>query len=181
MSKYNLHLKETFLNEASLSRIWRHYENKTPFALLSAFRSEYPYEENKRRNTRLAADIRKKGYGYFFADGYWIENKGTKDEVHVSEDTIFVVGKKGKEQDFLNFIVNMVRKYDQEAALVYINGEAALYNSKGEKTRVYKKLRPGMMGDVYTRLRHKNPETNVFVFESERDAPGFFEMMMKAE
>ena len=75
------------VSEASLSRVWQHTQSDRPIALLTAFRGEFGQADNIKRNKTLAAQVRKLGYGFFFVDGYWIENQGTPEEIHVSEDS----------------------------------------------------------------------------------------------
>lgn len=161
------------MKEASLSRVWQHYNNgDVPFAIISAFRGEYPLEENIRRNKALAAEIKKKGYGYFYVDGYWIENKDTPEERHVSEDSIFVIGVPGKEEEFKRFIVDEARKWEQEGGLLRLKDDIGVWDGNGNKIESFEKLSPGKLGDVYTKLKRKN-EHAVFIFEKERLDVGF--------
>ena len=158
----------TALQEASLSRVWQHVESAKPVALFSAFRGEYTREENVSRNKKLAADVRGLGYGYFFVDGYWIENEGTDLEAHVAEDTLFVIAPEGTDAEFVSHMVRLVAAYDQESALIKTLDGANLYDQNGDIVLNVGTLKPGAMGEIYTQLRN-NKKANTFVFEAERD------------
>lgn len=164
------------LNEASLSRVWQHAESDRPIALLTAFRGEYDREENVRRNKALAATIRKLGYGFFFVDGYWIENAGTPQEVHVAEDSIFVIAPKGSDEDFKQKMLQLGAKYNQEGVLIKTTDGAKVYDTNGGVMFDVGTLKPGKVGEIYTRLRN-NKKANTFVFESERDDLGWLQRL----
>lgn len=166
----------TKLNEASLSRVWQHAESDRPIALLTAFRGEYDREENVRRNKELAATIRKLGYGYFFVDGYWIENQGTPEEVHVAEDSIFVIAPEGSDEKFRSQMISLGAKYNQDGVLVKDKDGAKVYDKQGGVMFDVGTLKPGKAGEIYTRLRN-NKKSNTFVFESERDDLGWLQRL----
>lgn len=160
------------ITEASLSRVWQHANSDRPIALLTAFRGEYSREENIQRNKTLAATIRKLGYGFFFLDGYWIENQGTENEVHVSEDSLFVIGNAGEDQQFRQQMIELGAKYNQDGVLVKDLEGAKVYTKTGDVMFDVGSLAPGKAGEIYSRLRN-NKKSNTFVFESERDDLGF--------
>lgn len=169
-------MNDTHLNEASLSRVWQHAESDRPIALLTAFRGEFDREQNVRRNKELAATIRKLGYGYFFVDGYWIENEGTAEEVHVSEDSIFVIAPEGSDEKFRNQMVQLGAKYNQDGVLIKDKEGAKVYQKDGSVMFDVGTLKPGKAGEIYTRLRN-NKKSNTFVFESERDDLGWLQRL----
>lgn len=156
------------ISEASLSRVWQHVNSDRPIALLTAFRNEYTREENLVRNRALSADIRKAGYGFFFVDGYWIENQGTPAEVHVAEDSIFVIGNAGKHSEFLNSMIKFGKQYNQDAVLVKTSEGAKLYDQSGTTILNVGTLKPGKISQIYTKLR-SGKQADSFVFEAERD------------
>lgn len=164
------------LTEASLSRVWQHVNSDRPIALLTAFRNEYSQEENVSRNKRLAATIKNLGYGFFFVDGAWIENQGTPDEVHVSEDSLFVIGDPGTDEQFLADIVAQGAKYNQDAVLVKTTAGPKLYDQQGNVSLSLTTLVPGKLGSIYTKLRN-NKKSNVFMFEAERDSLGWLQRL----
>jgi hypothetical protein len=169
------------LNEASLGRVWQHYKSDRPIATLTAFRGEYTYEENVRRNKQLAAEVRELGYGFFFLDGAWIENEWTPQEKHVSEDSLFIIGDEKDDKRFRNEMIHLAKKYNQEGVLIKDSERVAVYDSSGNISFELSNLQPGMMGDVYSRLRTNKelpnkrlqPVSRSFKFESERDDLGW--------
>jgi hypothetical protein len=155
----------TQLLEHSLSRVWQHNQDPDKvFAILTAFRGEYDYEENVRRNKALAADVRAMGYGFFYLDGHWIENEGTENQRLVNEDSLFVATK--NKQGFAKNILKLVRQYDQEAAVINDDKSAQLLFQDGS-TAPLGELQPGKIGTIYSKLRGKPDQT--FIFENERD------------
>jgi hypothetical protein len=155
------------ISEASLSRVWQHTQSDKPIGLITAFRGEYDREENMSRNRELAAKLRQAGYGYFFVDGYWIENEGTENEMHVAEDSIFVIGPAGSDQQFVQRLTKLSNEYNQDGVLIKTQAGAKVYFKDGS-TQDLGKLVPGKMGSAYTKLRKSNSNAT-FVFESERD------------
>jgi hypothetical protein len=152
-------------NESSLTRVWQYYSDPdTAFGILTAFSSEYPYDTNVQRNRSLAADIRELGYGFFFLDGYWVENQ----EQRVKEHIIFVISK--NQSGFSDNIHRLGNRFDQESVLVKDSQGVQLINRDSSKFDLGN-LKPGQMGIIYSKLRHKKNST--FVFESERDDVGW--------
>lgn len=174
VSRVNENMKQ--INEASLSRVWQHAESDRPIALITAFRGEYDLEENKRRNKELAATIRKMGYGFFFVDGYWIENQGTPEEVHVSEDSIFVIAPEDTDTKFREQMTKLADYYNQDGVLIKDKEGAKVYTGDGNVMFDVGTLKPGKAGEIYTRLRN-NKKSNTFVFESERDDLGWLQRL----
>ncbi len=89
MKTFKSHLKET-----TLSRVFRHFQNKKiPVGIITAFRDEFEYGQNVKRNKVLASKIKKARYGFVYVDGHWKEkDKDTGELVDVNEDSILVVG-----------------------------------------------------------------------------------------
>lgn len=162
----------TQITEASLSRVWQHTNSDRPIAMLTAFRGEYDREENVKRNKELAATIRNLGYGFFFLDGFWIENQGTEDEIHVSEDSLFVIAPAGSDEEFRSAMIKLGAKYNQDGVLVKDRDGAKVYTKTGDVMFDVGTLKPGKAGEIYSKLRN-NKDSNTFVFEGERDDDGF--------
>lgn len=108
----NVMSNEILINESSLSRILSHVNNERDFAILTAYRGIYSHNENKIRNSVLAADIKKLGYGFFHLDGFYIENMNTSDERHVKEDSLFVIsnGDPAFQKHIQEFSENTIRR-----------------------------------------------------------------------
>jgi hypothetical protein len=164
------------LQEQSLSRVWKHAESDRPIALISAFRNEYPKEENLRRNVDMATKLRKLGIGYFYVDGFWIENRGEDNEVHVAEDSIFAIGPEGSDAEFISHMVKLAAEFGQDGVLVKTVDGANIYDKNGDIDFNVGTLRPGKMGEIYTRLRKGN-KSRTFIFESERDDLGWLQRL----
>lgn len=164
--------KQVQINEASLSRVWQHVNSDRPIAIITAFRHEYTQTQNVQRNKLLAAKIRKLGYGYFFLDGYWIE-KGPDSQVPVKEDSLFVIGDIGSDDEFIRNLVSLTREFDQEAVLIKSVNGANLYNQSGMPFLNVGELKAGKMGQIYSKLRN-NKQSNTFIFENERDGSNWF-------
>lgn len=164
------------LTEASLSRVWQHLTSDRPVALLTAFRGEFDREQNVQRNKTLAAQIKQAGYGYFFVDGYWVENEGTENEVHVAEDSIFAIGSADKETEFKQLAIQLGKKYNQDAVLIKDSTGVKLYDQVGNSFLDLGEFKPGKLAQAYTRLRN-NKDSNTFVFEAERDDLGWLQKL----
>jgi len=85
---------DDYLKETTLSRVFRHFQNKNiPVGIITAFRDEYDYKQNVKRNKVLASKIKKARYGFVYVDSHWKEkDKDTGELVDVNEDSILVVG-----------------------------------------------------------------------------------------
>ena len=155
MEKLKNRLFESYdVNEASLSLIWQHINSDRPFANVTAFRGDRTLAENIKMNKKMANEFRKMGYGYFYVDGYWIENKGTSLEQSVKEDTLFVIGD-SNDTDFIQKVSALAfnKEYQQEAVLfktVDRKIEVHFSNGKVEKLDGF---HPNRIEDFYTKLR----------------------------
>jgi len=77
MKTFKSHLKET-----TLSRVFRHFQNKNiPVGIITAFRDEFTYKQNVKRNKVLAGKIKKARYGYVYVDGHWKEKDKDRGEL----------------------------------------------------------------------------------------------------
>jgi hypothetical protein len=161
----------TQLNESSLSRVWQHFNDPDrSVALLTAFRGEFDHAENEQRNRDLAAQIRQLGYGFFYVDGFWVENPGTDREQKVKEDSLFVTAPAG-DRDFAKRIHRLGNQFQQDGVLIKdSSGVHIIFQDGSVETK--ERLSIGSLGDAYTRLRN-NRKANTFTFVEERDDVGF--------
>lgn len=160
------------ITETSLSRVWQHVKGPRPFAIITAFRGEFTREDNIKRNKKLAADIRNLGYGFFFLDGFWIENQGTPEERKVSEDSLFVIGREDSDREFIKNMVALGRENNQDGVLVKTTDGIKIYDKNGDITYELNNFEPGKAGEMYSKLR-SNKKANTFIFTEERDDPGW--------
>jgi hypothetical protein len=160
-----------YLTETTLSRVWIHANNKEiPVAIITAFRGSNTEKKNIQLNRSLAADIKNAGYGYFFLEGYWIENVGTEDEKGVSESSIFIVGNKDDNGKLVGLIKRWIIEYKQEAALIKREDTDVFEIIFGSgKSDSIGKLKPNTLGDIYSKIRRGNRS---FVFEDKVILPG---------
>ena len=87
----------TYLEESSLSRIWKH-SREHDYGTITAFRfppdcgngKPYTRKENLQRNKSLLAKLRSKGYGVTSIKGSYIENYGSSEAKEVGEASFFV-------------------------------------------------------------------------------------------
>jgi hypothetical protein len=169
-------IKTLHLEESSLSRVWQHTEDpERSFAIFTAFRSEYTREENVKRNLSLAAEVKALGYGYFYIDGYSVENEGKPNEIRVREDSIFVVGPLGAEKypKFLSDIEKLSSKYEQDWFLTKpAGGNQTMGHKKGQSFSLGT-FSPNKTGEAYSRLR----DGRTFRFESARTGLGWIGRM----
>lgn len=173
-------IKKISLEESTLSRVWQHTEDpETSFAIFTAFRGENTREENVKRNLRLAAEIRALGYGYFYLDGYSVENEGTPNEIKVREDSIFAVGPKGKEKyrKFEDDIRKVLLKYSQDWFITKPAGDTKVLGHRGGQTIDLGTFHPNKTGEAYSRLRDGKP----FRFESAHTGLGWGARMIAAK
>ena len=166
------------LNEVKLGRVLQHFKSDKTVVILTGFRGDKSEKENERRNKAIAAEFRKAGYGYFYVDGYWIENKGTPEEVKVSEDSIFVTADPKYSDALIGLAHAQANKYDQDAIFVKSEEGVYLLYAGGKKEKLDSAFKPNKIGDFYTQLRGKG-KASTFVFESERDGKGFFASLVE--
>jgi len=174
----NLMTFDEFLNESSLSRVWQHFtNNEKTVVILTAFRDEKTREENLRGNKAIAASLKNAGFGYFFVEGHYTENKGTEDEVKVKEESIFAIAEKNKSRNLIELAHKLANKYNQDSIFVKEGlgdkSRVYFYTKKGTKDKIDGKLSLGKVGEFYTKLNNKK-RANTFVFESATTGSGFF-------
>ena len=117
-----------FLEESSLSRVYSLFNSKdilNPVSIISAFRGNNTYQKNLNLQSSLKSDIRSLGYGFIELIGHFTENKGTPEEVDVTEESLCVIGNIRKETDikiyedtFIKNILKLGRKYNQESVII---------------------------------------------------------------
>ena len=109
------------LIESNWARLNKHINNAC--FMISACRGENDEKTNKKKTEELANDIRNAGLGYVIVLGGYIENKGTDDEVDVTEESFFVPITKGYDkQDFFDLAIELCKKYNQDSVLISMPG-----------------------------------------------------------
>ena len=171
-------------NEASISRLWKHTQERN-IGIVTAFRGRYTKQENLKRNAQLRNDIRAAGYGFYTIEGHYIEGYGSEASKDVKEQSFLVIGDKGDDSGRLKGFLKKAgakynqdsifyKKFDDTAVLIGTqskdeDGNAVTFPGKNTEFTVGK-FQPMKMGQFYSKMRGKP-----FVFESYEEAQGFFE------
>tara|TARA_R110002074_G_scaffold227438_1_gene399095 strand:+ start:46 stop:663 length:618 start_codon:yes stop_codon:yes gene_type:complete len=127
-----------FLNESSLSRLYRHMMAHDT-AIITAHRGD-PSDDsncvdksqvtddssNKIRNRDLKATLMSLGYGVTSVDGSYIESFNTPAAYEVAEDSFFVVNLED-DPDFTKLIIVLGEDFCQDAVLVVPKGGEGAY------------------------------------------------------
>ena len=127
-----------FLNESSLSRLYRHMMAHDT-AIITAYRGD-PNDDsncvdksqvtddssNKLRNRDLKATLMSLGYGVTSVDGSYIENFNTPEAYEVAEHSFFVVNLED-DPDFAKYIVILGDEFCQDAVLIIPKGGQGAY------------------------------------------------------
>lgn len=172
MKKFN-----TYLQESSLSRLWRHNE-KHDCGAMTAFRNasdcgegeRYTNADNKQRNKSLLAKLKTKGYGVTTLKGRYPE--GGKTSTEVSYFIVDLQDGGGLEQD----MKKLGEEFDQDSVLyvpkgsiqgvdkAYLIGTNRCENNwlGYHKTEVFNRGRMGYDSPIYTSYVNGRP----FIFET---------------
>jgi hypothetical protein len=108
--------KQYRLHESSLSRIWKHSQNRT-IGIITAFRAEFKLPENRQRNRLLEMDIRNSVFGFIKVKGFSIEGKGTENERKVEEESFLLISEKIDNGQLKGFLRKMGKEYNQDNVL----------------------------------------------------------------
>lgn len=149
----------TALDEASLSRIYRHFSGGG-FAIISANRHEYDDAGNAARYTALKAAVRAAGYGFVPLVGVWAEVGQPPQE----EPSLFIPVGRGSPEELRDLVRRLGAKYDQEAVVFsWPGGKVELIEpAAGKVIMTFKTFRPAALGIAYSRLRRGR---GTFMFE----------------
>lgn len=185
---------KTFVNEEKLSRVWAMATKESGvFGLITAFRGDNSLKENTVLNKKLMSDVRSAGFGYWVLSGRWIETTEDGKKIDVGEETLFISAPKDMENKgakLKDFIIKMVKKYDQDAA-VFKTDESKdviklfIYKEWKDNKRVVSnkiisigKFTPNKIADAYSKIRGSG---RTFVFEGVIDTnpTGFMNAIVK--
>lgn len=152
------------------------HDPRTNLAIMTAFRGEYDLRTNLLRNRALAYDLRSAGLGFvpvvggFRERAHDVSGQETGEVAPVEEESYFVVDLTGAADAFQSAILRLVRKYQQEGAVLKLAGKSAadLLTVEGDKERLGE-WSLNRAADYYTRLR-KGPPGRSFVFEAAGDS-----------
>jgi len=179
--------KDKMLHESSLSRIYQHSQESN-MGMITAYRGQYPVEQNEKRNSQLVSDIRSAGFGYVSVTGFYVENPGTPEERKVREKSFLVISSANDSGRLKHFLMRSGVKYDQDSVLYKdaSRDDAILIGTAsgrwpGLNTEVsVGKWSANKVGSYYTQMKgHRT-----FTFESVEEpqglmSKGFFEKLQK--
>lgn len=129
--------KENKLTEGSMSRLLQH-ANEGQIAFIIGWRSGNTRKQNSEANMNLSKDLQNAGLSFSKVKGGYIEstdangNKLDKPE-EVEENTFAVYNNKFRPEDFIEFMVKLCGKYNQECVLV----TDSVYKDDEGRTRYY--------------------------------------------
>ncbi len=157
-----------YLEETSLSRVWRHANDpQTSFGILTAFRRADVGKEkeqaqiNLENNRKLADDLRQAGFGYFFLRGNYVMQGGEK----VQEVSLCVVGRRGQGQELRQLVEHLRQKYQQESVLFKPEGSDEAFLLYADRTESIGRFHPGRVSDFMSELVFGAGKGGTFVFE----------------
>lgn len=165
-----------YLNESSLSRLWRHNE-KHDAGALTAFRKArdcgngepYSKQDNQKRNRSLLAKLKSKGYSVTTLTGTYPEGGKTTKEM-----SYFVVDIKDTGNIFKD-LARLGEEFEQDSVLIIPKGtilkeaQAYLYGTNKcpdafpgyHKKEIFSKGKFGYTSPIYTSVINGRP----FIFE----------------
>lgn len=161
-------ISEGVLNEAGLSRVLAHFNGEN-FAVLTAFRGGNTYQQNVQRNRALEQDLRNARAGGIKLIGHWAEapvgidfRDATPDQLtDVTEESYFVPQPSGMDdQAFKGFILSLIRKFEQDAAVFGDESGVNLISKDGSLMNIGSKISIGKLAQAYSTIGGRN-----FIFE----------------
>tara|TARA_B100000745_G_C20148969_1_gene393935 strand:- start:1721 stop:2311 length:591 start_codon:yes stop_codon:yes gene_type:complete len=148
---------------AKLSRIMQHMRERN-FVIISPYRGDNTEDENLELLGKMHHDVREMGLGMIQMKGYWVENKGTPDEMAVEERSLFIPNTTLPDEEFFEKMTNLAKKYKQEGFIYGDTKQVLLVDSvSGEKESIgdVKTIKTGDLGMAYSRIKGRD-----FAFES---------------
>ena len=104
--------------------------DKTSCCFITAFRGhkydeggnetdvDASHNDNRKRNKNLEADIRSSGLAFYRCKGGYMEKDLNGESREVTEDTFCVANNKFNDEDFVNLMIDLGSKYDQDSILI---------------------------------------------------------------
>lgn len=124
-----------FLNESSLSRLWRKYK-ECDSGTISAFKGYRSYKENMEKHSELVAKLLGCGFSVTKIQGSFKENYKTKYEKEVNELSLIVFDHK-KKGNLKKILLKLGAEYEQDS-ITYCDATSGNYYLIGclDKTKV---------------------------------------------
>lgn len=166
--------ENSLISEASLSRILKKVKfDKKDFGIITSYRDSNSEKENIKTFKQLQLFYNSKKMGGYVLIGHWQECQDDnieyencpKDQlVDVIEKSLLVVKPDEMEQkEFEEILLSQVKKYNQDSAIISIDGEINLLFKDGKKMKIGDKVTMNKISQAYSQYIKKQ---NVpFVFE----------------
>lgn len=162
------------LDDSSITRVLNH--SKNGMMIISAFIPRYNIKENINRSKQLENDIRSKGLGFISSlGGYKYENE---DEENLSVDELSYIVPFNKnsnmtEKEFIEFAIELCKKYNQESVLVsgfeqLENGNPVYLDKNANVNLIFHKtevLNGTETETYYTKLKKRSQNNKGFTFK----------------
>jgi hypothetical protein len=128
-------LKQINLKETPLKKMLS-VHSEAGYVIITAFRTEYDYQTNVKRNQKLKADINKSGYSYIPVWGGFVEtDRNTGEKIERKERSFIILNfKRGSTEPFNDSIG--LKKLGQVLCNSY-DQEVYLYKPQGKETTAY--------------------------------------------
>lgn len=151
-------LPADLLTEMSMMRIFKHFNDKDGFVLVSADRSERSPKENAQKADEMEQTLRSMGKGFVKVKGGFVETGAEGKKREVFEHSYFVPDV--AQTDAIKFAaIACGPRFDQEAILWGNVFEGVyLINRGGSMTRVANSFKIGQASSYFTQWRKRNFE-----------------------
>lgn len=163
-------LEQLELTEASMGRLWQHYENGDVIAIISSDRSDRSNRENSENYKQLKYGVARYGFGYNRARGGYIETVSledgtTKEQEVVGERSLIVYCSPEEQNQLFNLIKHLGQVYNQECVLFVDKNKQAFWfyttdsaDKKHKKGDIVKlgQFHPQRIGKFFTKIGKKN-------------------------
>ena len=170
---------DLLLQETSLSRVLG-YHAENGYVIISACRTEYSPETNKRLTKQLAKEIREYGFSLVPVYGGYVDSKGTESR----EEGFLVPAPTGKHRsrkavdrahkELLELGILLCQKYDQEC-LLYKPGAGMTFNGRDITNKAFYLKQDGKVKDEFEAPDSVNDAAKEF-FTGLRSKPGKYSL-----
>lgn len=160
-----------FLDESSLSRIYRHVEQNPngTWGTISAQRAALSPKENAQRTETLKRELRSRGYGFIPLEGHWRECQDSTipydqcpdDKLVDAVETSFFVPNISRDE-----LTDLGNQFEQDGVLYGgpdTKNQAALLAKDGTLIDVIGRFKPNTVAQAFSRLKNGKP----YVFSDE--------------
>lgn len=160
------------ISESSLSRLVSMTKSKD-VCIATAYRKSFTTKQNRQRNKQLFSMLQSKKMGGYMLIGHWLEapdgvewSDATPEQLSdgIEESVLFVRPDAMTREHFLDFCVDIAKKFNQDAVITHLQNDGVfLYYKNGNRERVGSTMTVGKVNQLYSHLRGGNQTP--FVFE----------------